>query len=78
MVRSSFGAIRIQQLSHQTLSSALAFSTFAFTVCPGFICITGSFWKRETAVVDLHDGDMQISGGLQHEENIHQTIPRWV
>src|SRR5690242_4922920 len=37
MVRSSFGAIRIQQLSHHTLSSAFAFSTFAFTVCPGFI-----------------------------------------
>src|SRR5262245_32786278 len=37
MVRPSFGAIRMQQLSHHTLSSALAFSTFAFTVCPGFI-----------------------------------------
>src|SRR5215467_6970603 len=37
MVRSSFGAIRIQQLSHHTLSSALAFSTFGFSVCPGFI-----------------------------------------
>src|SRR5262249_4314788 len=37
MVRSSFGAIRMQQLSHHTLSSVPAFSTFAFTVCPGFI-----------------------------------------
>src|SRR5215475_7601339 len=37
MVRSSFGAIRMQQLSHHTLSSVLAFSTFAFTVCPCFI-----------------------------------------
>src|SRR5215831_16431640 len=37
MVRSSFGAIRMQQLSHHTLSSVLALSTFAFTVCPGFI-----------------------------------------
>src|SRR5262245_32937960 len=37
MVRSSFGAIRIQQLSHHTLISALAFSIFGFTVCPGFI-----------------------------------------
>src|SRR5215510_16203796 len=27
----------MQQLSHHTLSSALAFSTFAFTVCTGFI-----------------------------------------
>src|SRR5262245_523874 len=37
MVRSSFGAIRMQQLSHHTLSSALAFSSFAFTACCGFI-----------------------------------------
>src|ERR1051326_4207201 len=37
MVRSSFGAIRMQQLSHQTLSSALAVSSFVFTDCPGFI-----------------------------------------
>ncbi len=28
----------MQQLSHHTLSSVPAFSTFAFTVCPGFIC----------------------------------------
>src|SRR5262245_66636151 len=27
----------MQQLSHHTLSSVLAFSTFPFTVCPGFI-----------------------------------------
>src|SRR5215467_4361039 len=27
----------MQQLSHHTLSSVLALSTFAFTVCPGFI-----------------------------------------
>jgi hypothetical protein len=27
----------MQQLSHHTLSSVLAFSTFAFAVCPGFI-----------------------------------------
>ena len=45
MVRSSFGAIRIQQLSHQTLSSALAFWTFAFTICPGFIRLNGLLLK---------------------------------
>jgi hypothetical protein len=37
LVRSSFGAIRMQQLSHHTLNSVLGFSTFAFTVCAGFI-----------------------------------------
>jgi hypothetical protein len=37
MVRCSFGAIRIQQLSHHILISALAFSTFDFTAIPDFI-----------------------------------------
>jgi hypothetical protein len=46
MVRSSFGAIRLQQLSHlNTLSSALAFSTFAFTICPGLIRFNGLLLK---------------------------------
>jgi hypothetical protein len=42
MIRSSFGAIRIQQRSHHILSSALGFSTFGFTDCPDFIW----FWHR--------------------------------
>jgi hypothetical protein len=42
-VLSSLGAIRIQQLSHHNLSSALAFSTFTFTVCLGLICFKVPF-----------------------------------
>src|SRR5262252_11072932 len=45
MVRSSFGAIRIQQLSHHTLVSALAFSTFGFCGCPCFISLNRTLLK---------------------------------
>src|SRR5215475_13470584 len=62
MVRSSFGAIRMQQLSHHTLSSVLAFSTFAFTVCPGFICFNRLLLKTRDGCRGVV---RPISAGLQ-------------
>jgi hypothetical protein len=62
MVRSSFGAIRMQQLSHHTLSSVPAFSTFAFTVCPGFIWFNRLLLKARA----VRRGVVRpISAGLQ-------------
>src|SRR5262249_8167629 len=52
----------MQQLSHHILSSVLAFSTFAFTVCPSFIWFTGLLLKAR----DGRRGVVRsISAGLE-------------
>src|SRR5215475_13774526 len=75
MVRSSFGAIRIQQLSHHTLSSVLAFSTFVFTVRPGFIWFNRPLLKAgdgRSGIVRLMSACLQSA--RQHKSSGRRSL----
>ena len=73
--RSSFGATRIQQLSHQTLNSTCVLTVFAaFTVPPDSVCLARLFLEtqyRNSCVVRFvsalvqRAGQNELCGGLR-------------
>ena len=68
-VRSSFGATRIQQLSHHTLSSAFAFSIFAVFIVPsGFLWLTRHLLKAR----DGRRGVIRLMSAFVHRASQHK------
>ena len=75
-IRSSFGATRMQQLSHHTLNSALVFWTFiTFIVPPGFVWLTRLLLKARddsACIVCLMSAIFQRAG--QHKFSRRQSL----
>jgi len=75
-IRSSFGATRMQQLSHHTLNSALVFWTFiTFIVPPGFVWLTRLLLKARddsACIVCLMSTIFQRAG--QHKFSRRQSL----